>query len=116
MRRGAGDLVSKEKMRRFTLKLRGPCDQDGFAHDCLVSGTRETVGFTFFRIEDVDHAKREVQGQISALVWMPRERAQELHRQLGEALRNLESSGDGEVVCVEHMPKQGLDGRSARLC
>ncbi|MDP2871124.1 MAG: hypothetical protein Q8P31_01060 [Bacillota bacterium] len=97
--------MSRERVGPFSLTLTGP-GQEGFANDCLVAGTRETVGFTFYRIADFDVEARKVQGQVSAVVWMPLVGARELYRQLGEALRQLELAGEGEVVTIDHRPKK----------
>jgi|GEM_PF-3061670 len=96
--------MSKERDLPFALTLTGP-GAEGFAHDCLVAGTRETVGFTFYKISDFDVRCRKVKGQVSAVVWMPMVGAQELYRQLGEALAQLEYAADGEVVSIDHGPR-----------
>lgn len=98
--------MSRARGEPFSLKLQGPCEQEGFAHDCLVAGTRKLVGFTFYEIAHFDVLGKAVQGRVSAVVWMPRIGAQELHRQLGEALAQLEVAEEGAIVMVDHMPRK----------
>jgi hypothetical protein len=101
-----GESMSRVKVGPFSLKLHAGSWQEGFAHDCLVAGDRRRVGFTFFEISSFDEVAMEVQGQLSAMVWMPMTGAQELHRQLGEALAQLEFAAEGEVVSIDHSPKK----------
>ncbi len=89
----------------YALTLTGP-GPEGFAHDCLVAGTRRTVGLTFYEITDADQEARRVQGRVSALVWMPQESARALYCQLGEVLKRLEGAREDEVVQVDHALKR----------
>jgi hypothetical protein len=98
--------MSRVGVGPFLLELHASCGQEGFAHDCLVAGTRETVGFTFYKISDFDVVNKKVQGQVSAVVWMPLVGAHELLRQLGEALARLESADEGTVVEIDHTPRK----------
>lgn len=100
-----GDWMTGKKIGPFFLALTGP-GQEGFAHDCLVAGTNKTMGFTFYQIEEFDVERRKVRGKVAAVVWMPIAGAQELHRQLGEALTLLEHAADSDVIRVDHTPRQ----------
>lgn len=98
--------LAKGKVGPFRLTLRTADEREGFAHDCLVAGTRRTVGFTFYQIEQFDLDNYRVEGEVAAMVWMPTNAAAELHRQLGEALARLAQAGEDEVVTVDHTPRQ----------
>lgn len=95
----------------FRLTLEGTKAPQGPAHDCLVMGTRRTVGLTFYRIAAFDLEAKRVQGSVVAVVWMPKEGALELHRQLGEALHRLDRAGEDEVVEVDYSPRKVTTGR-----
>jgi hypothetical protein len=105
MKRARKDTGEMTKVGPFRLTLQGGKVPDGPAHDCLVMGTRKTVGFTFYKISEFDLEEKKVQGAVTAVVWMPRLGAEELYRQLGEALLRLEQAREDEVVQIDYSPR-----------
>jgi hypothetical protein len=99
-------MMSRTKIGPFHLKIDVDTWQEGFAHDCLVSGDRKKVGLTFYEIADFNTTAKEVKGKLTAMVWMPRAGAEVLFIQLGEALAQLDRAGVDDVVRIDHTPRK----------